>query len=52
MKPAIRAASPGRSSFDAAAIANEITDRHREIVVCSVSSRRAVPAPEQLARLG
>jgi rhodanese-related sulfurtransferase len=29
-----------------------IADRHREIVVCSVSSRRAVPATGQLSRLG
>ena len=29
-----------------------ITDRHREIVVCSVSARRAIPAAEQLSRLG
>ena len=42
----------GAILIDAAAIANEITDRHREIVVCSVSSRRAISAAEQLARLG
>jgi rhodanese-related sulfurtransferase len=42
----------GAILIDAAAIANEITDRHREIVVCSVSSRRAIPTAEQLARLG
>ena len=29
-----------------------IADRHREIVVCSVSSRRAIPATEQISRLG
>ncbi len=27
-------------------------DRHREIVVCSVSARRAIPAAEQLSRVG
>ena len=27
-------------------------DPHREIVVCSVSARRAIPAAEQLRRLG
>jgi len=42
----------GAILIDAAAIANMITDRHREIVVCSVSSRRAIPAAEQFARLG
>ena len=42
----------GAILIDPAAIANEITDRHREIVVCSVSSRRAIPAAEQLTRLG
>jgi rhodanese-related sulfurtransferase len=35
-----------------AAIADQITDRHREIVVCSVSTRRASPAAEQLGRQG
>jgi len=35
-----------------AAIADQIADRHREIVVCSVSSRRAIPATGQLSRLG
>jgi len=35
-----------------AAIADQITDRHREIVVCSVSSRRAVPATGPISRLG
>jgi rhodanese-related sulfurtransferase len=38
--------------IDPTAIAEEITDRHREIVVCSVSSRRAIPAAERLSRLG
>jgi rhodanese-related sulfurtransferase len=38
--------------IDPAAIAEQITDRHREIVVCSVSARRAIPAAEQLSRLG
>jgi len=38
--------------IDSVAIADQITDRHREIVVCSVSSRRAIPAAEQLSRLG
>jgi rhodanese-related sulfurtransferase len=42
----------GAILIDATAIADEIADRHREIVVCSVSSRRAIPAAEQLARLG
>jgi rhodanese-related sulfurtransferase len=42
----------GALLIDPAAIANEITDRGREIVVCSVSSRRAIPAAEQLSRLG
>jgi rhodanese-related sulfurtransferase len=35
-----------------AAIADQITDRQREIVVCSVSSRRAIRAAEQLSRKG
>ena len=35
-----------------AAIADQIADRHRAIVVCSVSSRRAIPATEQISRLG
>jgi rhodanese-related sulfurtransferase len=35
-----------------AAIADQIADRHREIVVCSVSSRRAIPATGQLSGLG
>lgn len=42
----------GALLIDPAAIADEITDRHREIVVCSVSSRRAIGAAEQLSRLG
>jgi rhodanese-related sulfurtransferase len=42
----------GALLIDPAAIADEITDRHREIVLCSVSSRRAIPAAEQLSRLG
>jgi rhodanese-related sulfurtransferase len=42
----------GALLINPAAIADEITDRHREIVLCSVSSRRAIPAAEQLSRLG
>jgi rhodanese-related sulfurtransferase len=42
----------GALLIDPAAIAEQITDRHREIVVCSVSARRAIPAAEQLSRLG
>jgi len=44
----------GALLIDPAAIAQQFTgvDRHREIIVCSVSSRRAVPAAEQLSRLG
>ncbi|HKP40393.1 MAG TPA: rhodanese-like domain-containing protein [Mycobacterium sp.] len=42
----------GALLIDPAAIAEQITDRHREIVVCSVSSRRAIPAAEQLRGLG
>ena len=42
----------GALLIDPAAIADKITDRHREIVLCSVSSRRAIPAAEQLSRLG
>jgi rhodanese-related sulfurtransferase len=42
----------GALLIDPTAIANQITDRHREIVVCSVSSRRAIPAAERLSRLG
>ena len=42
----------GALLIDPAAIADQITDRHREIVVCSVSSRRAIPATEQISRLG
>ncbi len=41
----------GALLIDPAAIADQITDRHREIVVCS-ASRRAIPAAEQLSRLG
>jgi rhodanese-related sulfurtransferase len=42
----------GALIIDPTAIADQLTDRHREIVVCSVSSRRAIPAAEQLGRLG
>jgi rhodanese-related sulfurtransferase len=42
----------GALLLDPAVIADEITDRHREIVLCSVSARRAIPAAEQLSRLG
>lgn len=42
----------GALLLDPATIADEITDRHREIVLCSVSARRAIPAAEQLSRLG
>ena len=42
----------GALLIDPAAIADEITDRHREIVLCSISSRRAISAAEQLGRLG
>jgi rhodanese-related sulfurtransferase len=42
----------GALIIDLAAIADQITDRQREIVVCSVSSRRAIPAAEQLSQLG
>ena len=42
----------GALIIDPAAIADQITDRRREIVVCSVSSRRAIPAAEQLNQLG
>ena len=42
----------GALLIDPAAIADEITDRQREIVVCSVSSRRAVRAAERLSRQG
>ena len=42
----------GALLIDPAAIAEEITDRHREIVLCSISSRRAISAAEQLSRLG
>jgi rhodanese-related sulfurtransferase len=42
----------GALLIDPAAIADKITDRHREIVLCSVSSHRAIPAAEQLSRLG
>jgi rhodanese-related sulfurtransferase len=42
----------GALLIDPAAIADRVADRHREIVVCSVSSRRAIPAAEQLSRLG
>jgi rhodanese-related sulfurtransferase len=47
---------PGALLVDPAAIAEQLTrsgvDRHREIVLCSVSGRRAIPAAEQLSRLG
>ncbi|HTI78344.1 MAG TPA: rhodanese-like domain-containing protein [Mycobacterium sp.] len=42
----------GALLIDPKAIAAQITDRHREIVVCSVSSQRAIPAAEQLSKLG
>jgi rhodanese-related sulfurtransferase len=42
----------GALLIDPAVIADQITDRDREIVVCGVSSRRALPAAEQLSRLG
>jgi rhodanese-related sulfurtransferase len=42
----------GALLIDPATIADEISDRHREIVLCSVSARRAIPADEQLSRLG
>ena len=42
----------GALLIDPAEIADQVADRHREIVVCSVSSRRAMPAAEQLSRLG
>jgi rhodanese-related sulfurtransferase len=44
----------GALLIDPALIATELTgiDRHREIVVCSISSRRAIPAAEQLTTLG
>ena len=43
----------GALLIDPATIADgRITDRHREIVLCSVSARRAIPAAEQLSRLG
>jgi len=44
----------GALLIDPAAITEHISgvDRQREIVVCSVSARRAIPAAEQLTRLG
>jgi rhodanese-related sulfurtransferase len=44
----------GALLIDPAAIGHQLTgvDPHREIVVCSISSRRAIPAAEQLTRLG
>ena len=42
----------GALLIDPATIADQITDRHREIVLCSVSARRAIPTAEQLSRLG
>lgn len=44
----------GALLIDPPALAARISevDRHREIVVCSVSGRRAIPAAEQLNRLG
>jgi rhodanese-related sulfurtransferase len=42
----------GALLIDPATIAHQITDRHREIVLCSVSAQRAIPAAEQLSRLG
>jgi rhodanese-related sulfurtransferase len=42
----------GALLIDPATIADQITDRHREIVLCSVSARRAIPAAEQLSHLG
>jgi rhodanese-related sulfurtransferase len=44
----------GALLIDPAAIAEHVSrvDRQREIVVCSVNARRAIPAAEQLSRLG
>lgn len=42
----------GAVLIDPATIADQITDRHREIVLCSVAARHAIPAAEQLSRLG
>lgn len=42
----------GALLIDPATIADTITDLHREIVLCSVSTRHAIPAAEQLSRLG
>jgi rhodanese-related sulfurtransferase len=44
----------GALLVDPAAIAEHISgvDRHREIVVCSVNARRAIPTAEQLTSLG
>jgi rhodanese-related sulfurtransferase len=44
----------GALLIDPAALAERIAgvDPHREIVVCSISARRAIPAAEQLGRLG
>ena len=46
----------GALLVDPAAIAERLgtsaVDREREIVVCSISGRRAIPAAEQLSRLG
>lgn len=46
----------GALLIDAATIAEELgtsgVDRSREIVVCSVSGRRAMPTAEQLSKLG
>jgi rhodanese-related sulfurtransferase len=44
----------GALCIDPAALTERIAtvDRHREIVVCSVTGPRAVPAAERLSRLG
>ena len=42
----------GALLIDPATITDQITDRHREIVLCSVSAQRAISAAEQLSHLG
>jgi rhodanese-related sulfurtransferase len=42
----------GALLIDPAAIAEQVPDRHCEIVVCSVNARRAIPTAEQLTSLG
>ena len=42
----------GALLIDPSSVADHIIDRHREMVLCGVSARRAISAAEQLSHLG